>query len=306
MNKQTIKRWIENPWTIGVSLARRGWLNKLSDKAYLSIIYRANLKKKMNWKEPKTFNEKLQWLKINDRQPIYSTMVDKYEVKQYVSDKIGEEHVIPTVGGPWNTPDEIDFDALPDQFVLKTTHDCGGAVICKDKRGLDQNKTKEFLQKHLQHKYFFYCREWPYKNVPPRIFAEQFISDEVNKVLPVYKIFCFQGNPRIIQAIMNDKQENETVDYYDTQWERLTIKQVFPNSEKPLPRPEQLDTMLYIAKELSKGHPFIRIDLYEANHQVLFSEFTFYSDAGLGKFEPEEWDEILGSWLILPERGDGR
>lgn len=303
MNKDTLKKWINNPWKIAISFARRGWLNYLPDRAYLSILYRASLKKKLNWKNPKTFNEKMQWLKVYAHKPLYCIMVDKYEVKQYVSGVIGDNYVVPTVGGPWNNFEDIDFDALPEQFVLKTTHDCGGVVICKDKSTFDREKVKKFLQKHMQRNYFFHCREWPYKGVVPRIFAEKFISDEVNPILPVYKIFCFNGCPRIIQAIMNDKQTNETVDYYDTQWEKLFLKQNFPNNENPLPKPRNLEIMLSIAKELSQGHAFIRIDLYEANNQILFSEFTFYSDAGFAKFEPEEWDEVLGSWIELPKAG---
>lgn len=301
MNKDTLRKWIDNPWKIGISFARRGWLNFLPDKAYLSILYRANFKKKIDWKNPKTFNEKLQWLKLIDRNINYCDMVDKYKVKQDVSSKIGKEHVVPILGGPWNNFDEIDFDTLPDQFVLKTTHDCGGVFICKDKKSIDYQKAKCFLEKHLRRNYYFHCREWPYKNIIPRIFAERFISDKENTVLPVYKIFCFDGCPKIIQVILNDKQINESVDYFDIQWNRLNLKQNFPNSTQPLMRPHNLDTMLRIAETLSLGHAFIRVDLYEANGTIYFSEYTFYSDAGFAKFEPEEWDEILGSWIQLPK-----
>ena len=231
MDKNTIKRWADNPWRIAISFARRGWLNFLSDRTYLSLIYRANLKKKLNWEDPKSFNEKLQWLKLNDRNPQYSLMVDKYEAKSIVASKIGEEHVVPVLGGPWNNFEEIDFDALPNQFVLKTTHDCGGVRICRDKTIFDKEKAKAFLNHHLKRNYYLHCREWPYKNVKPRIFAEKYVSDEINPVLPVYKLFCFNGEPKIIQAIANDKQENETIDYFDISWKKLDLIQNFPNSE---------------------------------------------------------------------------
>lgn len=300
MNKNTLKKWADNPWRIAVSFSRRGWLNWLPDKAYLSIMYRASFKKKINWKSPKTFNEKLQWLKIYNRNPAYSLMVDKYDSKKLVSSLIGEAYVIPTIGGPWNSFDEIDFDVLPEQFVIKTTHDCGGVLVCKDKSILDKSFASAFFQKHLQRNYYFHCREWPYKHVVPRIFVEKYVSDRVNAVLPVYKIFCFQGEPKIIQAILNDKKKNETVDYFDIHWNRLNIKQGFPNSEKIPACPQKLEEMLHIAEVLSKGHTFIRIDLYEADDSILFSEYTFYSDAGFASFEPSEWDDILGSWIKLP------
>ena len=145
MNKDTLKKWADNPWRIGISFARRGWLNRLPDKLYLSIMYRAHLKKKIDWNNPKTFNEKLQWLKLYDRDPRYCEMVDKYAAKRYVEERIGCEYVVPTLAGPWSSPEEIDFDALPDQFVLKTTHDCGGVVICKDKNTFDRQAAKSFL-----------------------------------------------------------------------------------------------------------------------------------------------------------------
>lgn len=296
-----MKRWIENPWSIALSFARRGWLNALSDQAYLSIMYRAKLGKKLNLKTPKTFNEKMQWMKLYHRDPIYSSMVDKYEVKQIVATKIGAEHIVPVVGGPWQSVDEIDFDSLPDQFVVKTTHDCGGVRICKDKKSFDRNSAAAFLNRHMQRNYYLTCREWPYKNIVPRLFAEAYISDQTNPVLPVYKIFCFEGQPRVVQAIRNDKQKDETIDYFDTQWNKLDLRQNFPNSPVLPDRPENLDTMLDIARKLSQGHAFIRIDLYEANGCVYFSEYTFYSDAGFAEFHPDHWDETLGSWINLPE-----
>jgi len=274
----------------------------LSDEIYLKILYRVRMGKKLNLKNPTCFNEKLQWLKLYDRKPLYTTLVDKYAVRQYIKDKIGEEYLIPLVGGPWKSFDEIDFDALPNQFVLKCTHDSGGLVICRDKSKLDRDAARKKISGCLKLNYYFGGREWPYKNVPPRIIAEQYMTDEENDNLPVYKIFCFHGEPRIIQSIQNDKQPNESIDYFDTDWNLLELRQNFPNSANPFARPDQLPAMLEVAKKLAKGMSFIRVDLYTINGKVKFSEYTFYSDSGTAKFEPDTWDLTLGQWLRLPEK----
>lgn len=271
----------------------------IPDKLWIQIKYYQWFHKLPNLKNPKTFNEKLNWLKLYDRRPEYTTMVDKYEAKKYVSDRVGCQYVIPTVGGPWKSFDEIDFDVLPDQFVLKTTHDCGGVVICKDKKTFDKKKAKAFLHGHLKNNYYLTCREWPYKNVEPRIFAEAYMKDGENDFLPVYKIMCFNGEPHIIQTIQNDKQPNESIDYFDSDWKLLKLKQNFPNSDKPLSKPEKLGEMLEIAQALSKGKNFLRVDLYVINGKIAFSEHTFYSDAGMAKFDPEIWDERLGEKIDL-------
>ncbi|MDF2854533.1 MAG: glycosyltransferase [Neobacillus sp.] len=254
-----------------------------------------------NLKNPQTFNEKLQWIKLYDRRPEYTMMVDKYEVKKYVAEQIGDEYVIPLLGGPWENFEEINFDKLPQQFVLKTTHDCGGVLICKEKSQFDKESAKKFFNQHLKYNYYLTCREWPYKNVRPQIIAEKYMTDGNNAFLPVYKIFCFGGRPKIIQAIQDDKQPNESIDYFDTQWNLLKFRQNFPNSAKSLLKPAKLDEMLKISEVLSAGRCFIRVDLYNINDKVMFSEFTFFSDSGFAKFYPPEWDNILGSWVRLPK-----
>ena len=276
------------------------FLDNMSDEEFLKKMYRYCLKKDLNLNDPQTFNEKLQWLKLYDRKPIYTTMVDKYEVKKYVADIIGEEYIIPTLG-VWDKFEDINFDSLPEQFVLKCTHDSGGLVICKDKSKLDMDSTRKRVNKFLKREYYWKWREWPYKDVKPRIIVEKYMQDRANAVLPVFKFFCFNGKPKIIQTIQNDKQKNESIDYFDTEWNLLELRQNFPNSEKPFEKPEKLSEMLTLAETLAKdSSPFIRVDFYEINGMVYFSEFTFYSDAGLAKFEPEEWDRILGSWIQLP------
>ena len=273
-----------------------------SDKAWIRLKYWQWFRKFPNLKNPKTFNEKLQWLKLHDRKPVYSTMVDKFASKAFVAERIGAEYAVPALGGPWASFDEIDFDALPDRFVLKTNHDSGGVTVCRDKSAFDKEKARDFFEKHLARNYYWSCREWPYKDVKPCIFAEEYMQDGDREFLPVYKILCFGGEPRIIQTIQNDKQPNETIDYFDTEWKVLPFRQNFPNSEVPLGEPEKLEEMLSLARQLSAGHACLRVDFYVIGGRVYFSEFTFYSDAGFAAFHPEEWDKTLGSWITLPEK----
>ncbi len=297
-----IKKVLKNPWHLVVAFSDRGWLNPLSDKMYLKLMYRARLGKKLNLENPKTFNEKLQWLKLYNRKPEFTIMVDKYEVKKYVADLIGDEYVIPTLG-VWDRFEDIDFDTLPNSFVLKCTHDSGGLVICKDKSQLDLAAAKSKIERSLKRNYYKYGREWPYKNVKPRIIAEEYMEDVNSKEsLNVYKIMTFSGEPKIIQTIQNDKKSNETIDYFDTNWNLLDLRQNFPNSEIKLSKPEKLEEMLSLARLMGEGFSFLRIDFYEVNGKVYFSEFTFYSDSGTAKFNPCEWDEKLGDYIKLPSR----
>ena len=271
----------------------------IPDKLYIKLRYYRRLHKSPNLKHPQTFNEKLQWLKLYNKKAFYTIMVDKYEVKQYIADKIGEEYIIPTLG-VWDKFDDIDFNSLPNEFVLKCTHDSGGLVICKDKSKLDIEFARRKISKSLKTNHFWQGREWPYKDVKPRIIAEKFMKDRDFDNLNVFKIFNFNGEPKIIQTIQNDKMPNETIDYFDTDWNLLDLKQNYPNSKNPLPRPETLNEMLELARILAKDTaPFIRTDFYEINGKVYFSEFTFYSDSGFAKFTPEEWDLKLGNWINL-------
>ena len=226
-------------------------------------------------------------------------MVDKYEAKKFVASIIGEEYVIPTLG-VWDRFDDIDFSTLPKQFVLKCTHDSGGLVIVRDKSKVDIEAAKAKIERSLKRNYFWQSREWPYKNVKPRIIAEKYMSDGNHANLPVYKIFCFNGLPRIIQTIQNDKQKNETIDYFDTNWQLLNLRQNFPNSKTPLCCPSTSLEMQKIAQALAANYSFIRIDLYTIEGKPMFSEYTFFSDAGMAKFDPPEWDKTLGDWLVLP------
>lgn len=282
-----------------IYLAILGFYNNKSDEDFLKMQFKNVFGYELDLENPQTFSEKLQWLKLYDRNPLYTTLVDKAAVKDYVAEKIGAEYIIPTIG-VWDNFDEIDFDSLPNQFVLKCTHDSGGLVICKDKSKLNLRKAKRKIEKSLKRNYYDQNREWPYKNVKPRILAEKYMEDgNSGDSLSVYKIMTFGGEPKIIQTIQNDKKANETIDYFDCEWNLLDLKQNFPNSATPLSRPKKLDTMLALARKMSEGFAFLRVDFYEINEKVYFSEYTFYSDSGLAKFTPAKWDKILGDSIVL-------
>lgn len=282
-------------------------LRFIPDKTMLKLEYRLKIKKPLHLNPPKTFNEKLQWLKLNDRKPIYTQMADKYGVREYIKDRIGEEYLVP-IYGCWDSVEEIPFEELPDKFVLKCTHDSGSVIICQDKSNFDIVDAKKRLNKRLKKNPYWWAREWPYKNIKPRVIAEHYLKDGYNEFLPVYKFFCFNGVPKIIQQIQNDKQANETIDYFDTEWNRINMLQRFPNSDTPIGKPERLEEMVSIAQKLSQGTAFLRVDLYSINGKIVFSEHTFYTDAGYSIFEPEDehWDEKLGQWMDLTVVSGGK
>lgn len=305
MNKDTIKRWLRNPWQIAASMSKHGWLNKLPDRQYLSIMYRATFNKKLNWENPQTFSEKLQWLKLNDRNPTYSQMVDKFASKQYVRDRIGQEYVIPVLGGPWNSPEEIDFDALPEQFVLKTTHDCGGVLICRDKSKLDIPAAKAFLAEHLKRDYYLHCREWPYKNVKPRIFAEKFLCEnEGTESIRDYKFFTFNGEPKLmyIAGGRDYAQKDKQVvyaDFFDMEFNHVDLRIDHDNAPVPPEKPKQFERMVECARKLAQGTKHLRVDFYEVNGQLYSGELTFFHCGGLHEFKTKEWDKTMGDWICL-------
>lgn len=269
-----------------------------SDRQLLRIMFRLRMGKSLNLKNPQTFQEKIQWLKLYDRNPKYTTMVDKYAAKEYVASVIGKEYIIPTIG-IYDSVDEIPWDSLPDRFVLKCTHDSGGIVICKDKSTLDINKAKRKLTKGLSKSYFYQNREWPYKNVPRRIIAEKFIEIPDKEDLTDYKIFCFNGEPKYIQVIQ-DRNTKETIDFFDTDWnhqEFYGLNPIARPSSRAIARPANLSEMLEIARKLSKDIPFVRVDLYQTTEGVYFGETTFYPASGCGTFTPAEWNIRFGDLI---------
>ncbi|MBP3453505.1 MAG: glycosyl transferase [Clostridia bacterium] len=273
------------------------------DKVYLQLMYFKHFKKFINFSNPKTYNEKLQWLKLNDRQDIYTTMVDKYLVKQYVTDIIGGQYIIPTLG-VWNTAEDIDFDSLPDKFVLKWNHDSGSVIICKNKQMLDRAATIEKLNKSKSHNGYWYAREWPYKNVNPCIIAEQYMEDSKTSELRDYKFFCFNGVAKALFVASERQKKGEEVkfDFFDMDFKHLKLRQGHPNAKICPEKPETFEEMKYLAEKLSKNIPQLRVDFYEVDGRVYFGELTFSHFAGMVPFEPKEWDETMGSWIALPNQ----
>lgn len=270
------------------------------DRLFLKTIFPLNVGYKLNLKNPRTYNEKIQWLKLYDRRPEYTNMVDKAEVKKYVSNIIGEEHIIKTLA-IYNSTEEIDFDNLPNQFVLKVTHDSGGVVICKDKSKLDIPAALSLLKKSLSVNYYWKNREWPYKNVKPRIIAEKYMSDDSGD-LTDYKFFCFDGEP-VFMFIANDrftKGEETKFDFFDMDFNHLPFTNGHPNSNKPVTKPRGFDEMKLLASKLSKGIPHVRVDFYDVNGHVYFGEMTFSHWSGMVPFEPIEWDYKFGEQIKLP------
>lgn len=273
-----------------------------SDSLYLRLRFKHEMGYKLNLKDPRTFSEKLQWLKIHNRKPEYTTMVDKYGVKDYVASKIGEEHIIPTIG-VWNRPEDIDWDSLPNQFVLKTTHGggSGGVVVCKDKSTFDKQQAISKLTNSLNSDIFWNYREWPYKNVHKRIIAEQYMTDGNSDDLSDYKFFCFDGEPKYCQVI-RDRNTKETIDFYDLEWNHMPFVGLNPvarNGLAPVIKPMCLEKMIEICRKLSEGIPFLRIDLYVINGKEYFGEITFYPASGMGTFIPNEWNFKIGDLIKI-------
>ena len=272
----------------------------IPDRAYIQMYYFAHFKKFCNLKNPKTYNEKLNWLKLHDKNPIYTRIVDKFEAKEYVKDIIGDQYIIPTLG-VWDNFDDIDFDELPQQFVLKCTHDSEGLVIVKDKDKLDKEMAKNKIESALKQNFFYIVREWPYKNVKPRIIAEKYMEDHIDGELRDYKFFCFDGEPKAMFVASDRASDNVKFDYFDLNFNHLDIKQKYPHAEQPLRKPVTFEKMIELSKVLSKGFPHVRVDFYEVDGQLYFGELTFYHFSGFMPFEPNKWDKIFGDWIKLPQ-----
>lgn len=286
------------PLSIFNGLAARKFFNWIPDECYLKIQFRLALKEKLNLENPKTYNEKIQWLKLHDRKPEYTMMVDKYAVRDYIKSKIGEEHIIPLVGGPWNSFEEIDFDRLPEQFVLKCNHDSGGLVICTDKSKLDIQKARKKINKSMKRNFFWATREWPYKDVKPCIIAEKYMVDESGYELKDYKLFCFDGEPKVM-FIATDRNTDTRFDFYDMDFNHLPFTNGHPCADKHIDKPETFEEMIRLAKVLSKGIPQVRVDFYQINGRVYFGELTFSHWSGMVPFEPKEWDKKMGDFISI-------
>lgn len=294
-----IKNFKRNKTAFLASILRRLSFMFKDDEFYLKLIYLFELHKWPDLKNPKTFNEKLQWLKLHDRRPEYTTMVDKYAVKEYVARIIGDEHIIPTLG-VWNSFDEIDFNKLPNQFVLKTTHGGGGmaVVICKDKNNFNRQRAKQILDKSLKSDIYTNYREWPYKNVPKRIIAEKYMPSD--KGLIDYKVHNFNGIPKFI-LVCRDRYGTTPMaeTFFSDKWKKLDLKR--PGHPNPgMEKPKSLQEVLKLAALLSYDLPFARTDFYIIDDKVYFGEITFYPASGLSPFNPEIYDGIFGDLLQIP------
>ena len=271
----------------------------IPDRLFLKLLYKKNIGKKLNLDNPKTFNEKLQWLKIYDRNPLYVKLVDKYEVRNYIKEKIGEEYLIPLIG-VYDKFEDINFGLLPNQFVLKCTHDSGSVFVCKNKEDFNLKEVKKKIKKSLKRNFFYQTREWPYKMVKPKIIIEKYMQEADKSDLTDYKLMCFNGKVKctIVCANRNGK-DGLRKDFYDREWNKLPFQKHGKNLEKEMPKPQNYELMVQLAEKLAKDFKFLRVDLYEISGKIYFGELTLYPGAGIEKFEPSEWDEILGSWLKL-------
>ena len=272
------------------------------DEKYVKKMYKYKMNEELNLKKPQTYSEKLQWLKLYDRNPIYTKMVDKYEVKDYVSKIIGDEYIIPTLG-VWDKFDDIDFNSLPNQFVLKCTHDSGGLVIVTDKKNFDKKAAKTKINHCLKRNYYTNTREWPYKGVKPRIIAEEYMVDESGYELKDYKFFCFNGKCKAMFIATDRNSDNETCfDFYDLEFNHLPFTNGHPNSNKEIEKPENFEKMIKLAEKISQNIIQCRVDFYNINGKIYFGEVTFFHWGGLKPFKPKEWDYKFGSWIHLPEK----
>ncbi len=292
-----IYKYIKCPYKIINYFGSKGKLKWIPDKTYLKLVYRARMGKKLNIENPITYNEKLQWLKLNDRNPAYISLVDKFEVRKYISKTIGEEYLIPILG-VYDCFDEIDFDKLPEQFVLKCTHNSGGVIICKDKNSLNKKLVKKNFSHHLKQNYYYTGREWPYKYVKPRIICEELLYDLSDGSLKDYKIFCFNGVPKSLMVV-SDRDKDIRYDYFDIDFNHQAYTQQDINSCKVIAKPENYDKMVDLARLLSISIPHVRIDFYELEKKIYFGEMTFFNESGFRHFDPDEYDEIYGSWIRL-------
>ena len=276
--------------------ANRGKYNSIPDEEYLRKKYRVVVGKDIDLSNPITYTEKLQWLKLHNRVAEYTNLVDKYEAKRIAGELIGEKYIVPCYG-VFASFDEIDFDSLPNQFVIKATHD-GGAIVCRDKSKFDIDKAKKQIEKRLGMNYYYQSREWPYLNVKPRILIEKYLEDTVGDALTDYKFFCFDGEPKIMY-ISKDRGKNPRTDFFDMDFNHLPIRMKDPNAEITPTKPFQFDTMVELAKTLSKNIPHVRVDFYLINNCIYFGEYTFFHNGGFFKINPEEWNVKLGEWIDL-------
>jgi len=301
INYDRILKYIKHPSKFFLKLDEKGIL-RLPAKKYIELQFCNMMGYKLDLKNPKTFNEKLQWLKLYDRKKIYTKMVDKYDAKEYISNIIGEGYVIPTIG-IYDSFDEIDFTQLPKQFVIKCTHDSGGYVICKDKSKLNIEEAMEKINSSLKNNYYWLWREWPYKNIKPRIIIEEYMEDKKSDELIDYKIMCFNGKAKMLFTCTERfSKSGVKVTFFDLDFNKLPFTRHYPSSKVKIEKPVNFEKMIEFAEKLSKNTTFLRVDFYEINKKLYIGELTFYPGAGIEEFEPKEWDYKLGEMIKLSRK----
>ncbi|MBS6041961.1 MAG: glycosyl transferase [Clostridium baratii] len=279
-------------------LIHRGDFSNMSDENYLKMMFKHRVGYELDLNNPKTFNEKLQWLKLHDRNSLYTQLVDKYEVRKYIAEAIGEEYLIPLIG-VWDNFDDIDFSKLPNKFVLKCTHDSGSVFICTDKSKFDIEKAKTKINNALKRNYYYHDREWPYKNVKPRIICEKFICDNNNSVPADYKVLCFNGKAKLIEMHI-DRFGDHKQDFYDEKWNKTQISQEGTMSDYTHEKPKEFEKMIKLSEKLSNNINHVRVDWFVADCKLYFGEMTFFDGSGFYPFDNKEDDYLIGSWLKLP------
>ena len=274
-------------------------LRFIPTKPYLKMVYKIKTGKKLNLKNPVGFNEKLNWLKVNDVHPEYTDYADKIKVREIVKEKIGEDICFPLLG-QWDRYEDIDFDSLPDQFVLKCNHDSASVNAVNDKSKINHKALKKFYKGRLKLNVYTIGREYPYKNIKPKIIAEKYMTPEGESDIKDYKFFCFNGKPEIM-FIATDRSIDCKFDFFDMDFNHLDIENIHPQSGKTIEKPALFEEMKAMAEKLAEGMKFVRIDLYEIEGKIYFGEFTFFHGGGFWLFNPPEWEKKLGDMITLPE-----
>lgn len=295
-----IINYITHPKETLVYMMNKNFFFFIPDKIYLKWKYKLIIGKKLDLDNPKLLSEKLQWLKLYNRKNIYTQMVDKYEARDYIKNRVDEKYLIPVIG-VYDNFDDINFDKLPSKFVMKCTHDSGGLVICKNKNNLNIAAARKKINKCLKRKYFYVHREWPYKNVKPRIVIEKLLENKNKEDLIEYNFFCFDGKPKIISVCHGDKEKNRYNDFYDINFKKLQLKCIYNTSDKIFEKPNKLKEMINIAVLLSKDIPCLRVDLYLCNNKIYVGELTFSHFAGFTQFEPQKYETILGNYIKIKD-----
>ena len=283
-----------------LALAHRGFYDSMPDEEYLKRMYKCEMGRELDLQNPKTLTEKMQWLKLYDRNPEYTALSDKYEAKSRIAALIGEEYVIPTLG-VWDDVGDIDFDMLPEKFALKCTHDSGSVLLCMDRKRFSIPAARRKLTRSLRRNFYFQAREWCYKDIKPRIIAEPYLTDESGSELKDYKIFCFNGNPEYVEVDFNRFIKHK-LNPYDFDWNPLNFCDTSKNDySADIPRPERLDDMREIARTLSRGKKLLRVDFYSIGSRIYVGELTFYPGGGFIHFDPPEVDYRYGALLRLED-----